>query len=129
MDPLSLFDAPTRKEPADGKGAICKHLQHEAKGCDCVVLFLDCDKEGENICFEVMDNVVPYLNRGSGKQVYRARFSAVTAPGSYFPFFFSSLVSERVKNHFFRNSGVFAETLQISSTRWRISLIRTKMRA
>jgi hypothetical protein len=52
-------------------------LQAEAKGMDVLVLFLDCDREGENICFEVMENAQPNMNHG-GKYIFRARFSGET---------------------------------------------------
>mmetsp|Transcript_15133 Transcript_15133/g.26858 ORF Transcript_15133/g.26858 Transcript_15133/m.26858 type:complete len:405 (-) Transcript_15133:220-1434(-) len=61
-DPATLFEAETVKMEANPKAHVCDHLQREARGCDYLVLWLDCDREGENICFEVMDNVVPRLN-------------------------------------------------------------------
>ena len=49
VDPLALFDAPTRKVPADKGGKICRHLQTESRGCDYLVLWLDCDRGSMNL--------------------------------------------------------------------------------
>lgn len=51
-NPIDLFDAPVVSIP-ESKGGIIKHLEREATGVDYLVLWLDCDREGENICFEV----------------------------------------------------------------------------
>ncbi|KNC46096.1 DNA topoisomerase [Thecamonas trahens ATCC 50062] len=80
--PRDLFSVATvTKKRANPKSRVCKHLQAEAKGAAAVVLWLDCDREGENICFEVLDNVrdrlVPHKAFAS-RTVFRARFSAVT---------------------------------------------------
>lgn len=54
-------------------------LAHEAKGCDYLILWLDCDKEGENICFEVVEAVSASIRNVRSNQVtYRAKFSAIT---------------------------------------------------
>ncbi|KAM9360894.1 DNA topoisomerase 3-beta-1 [Symphorus nematophorus] len=81
VDPAELFSkAPTEKKEANPKLNMVKFLQVEARGCDYVVLWLDCDKEGENICFEVLDAIQPVMNKGSVREqsVYRAKFSSIT---------------------------------------------------
>ena len=59
---------------------VCKHLRKEAKGATYLVLWLDCDREGENICFEVIDTVKDKLNppHGGKQHIYRAKFSGMS---------------------------------------------------
>lgn len=53
IDPYDLFDSNTVKIEANHDTRVTGHLQQEAKGADYLVLWLDNDREGENICFEV----------------------------------------------------------------------------
>lgn len=83
-DPVTLFDAPTVKNEANPKARVAKHLQTESKGMDALVLWLDCDREGENICFEVIDNTSRYLSSPvpgvlKKQRIFRAKFSALSA--------------------------------------------------
>ena len=79
LDPAILFDAPVQKKEATPKARVVEHLEREAKGASHLILWLDCDREGENICFEVIDACAPVMrpNRGD-KFVHRAKFSAVS---------------------------------------------------
>lgn len=80
VDPIELFSCPTEKKEAMPKLKMPFFLSQEGKGCDNLVLWLDCDKEGENICFEVMNAVAKSFNGNvfSNAVTYRAKFSAIT---------------------------------------------------
>ena len=75
-DIASIFAAKTRKtvEETSEKLAVVQHLQRAATGCGWLCLWLDGDREGENICFEVLD----ILKQFPPERVWRAKFSAVT---------------------------------------------------
>ncbi|CAG8615508.1 2545_t:CDS:10, partial [Dentiscutata erythropus] len=84
IDPIGLFTARTSKVEASKSGSLCHHLQQESKAVDYVILWLDCDREGENICFEVIKNVRQGMKQfpdGQTKdsRILRAKFSAITA--------------------------------------------------
>ncbi|XP_048233865.1 DNA topoisomerase 3-alpha isoform X8 [Ricinus communis] len=73
-DPADLYHAPVRKFVPEDKTNIKRTLEEEARRCQWLILWLDCDREGENIAFEVVD-VCRSANRYL--TVRRARFSAL----------------------------------------------------
>ena len=81
VQPIELFDAPT-VHMEDPRPRMTEHLRAEAAGCDALVLWLDCDREGENICFEVIQTTSLYLNLTDlpgayDGNIFRARFSSL----------------------------------------------------
>ncbi|XP_014670296.1 PREDICTED: DNA topoisomerase 3-alpha-like [Priapulus caudatus] len=74
--PVALFDAPLHKSCPQNYVDIKRTLEREVRGCQSLIIWTDCDREGENIGCEVVDvclAVRPNL------RVYRARFSEITA--------------------------------------------------
>lgn len=57
VPPVALFDAPIVQRVPQDKEDLRKQLIDEAKDADALVLWLDCDREGEAIAFEVIQIV------------------------------------------------------------------------
>ena len=76
-NPISLFDAPTIRKLDKQSRIVAKHLQAVSRGIDFIVLWLDCDKEGENICFEVLDICRHNIAYSKRQRVFRAKFSSI----------------------------------------------------
>ncbi|CAG0898215.1 unnamed protein product, partial [Darwinula stevensoni] len=75
-DPLALFDAPVAKACGEDYMPIKKTLEREVRQANVLVVWTDCDREGENIGYEIIEvckAVKPNL------RVYRAKFSEITA--------------------------------------------------
>ncbi|XP_052784926.1 DNA topoisomerase 3-alpha-like [Mya arenaria] len=73
--PVSLFDAPVEKYCPENFIDIKRTLEREVRGSQFLVVWTDCDREGENIGFEVIQvckAIKPNI------QVYRAKFSEIT---------------------------------------------------
>ncbi|XP_011298257.1 DNA topoisomerase 3-beta-1 [Fopius arisanus] len=79
VDPAELFTCQTEKKEAVPKLRIPSFLGKEGSHCDYLILWLDCDKEGENICFEVIQAVQQVRSsRLNASNIWRAKFSAIT---------------------------------------------------
>ncbi|GAA0138254.1 DNA metabolism protein [Lithospermum erythrorhizon] len=73
-DPIELYHAPVLKSVPQDKLDIRRTLEEEARKSQWLILWLDCDREGENIAFEVVE-VCAQANRNLN--IWRARFSAL----------------------------------------------------
>uniref|UniRef100_UPI00398EE5A6 DNA topoisomerase 3-alpha n=1 Tax=Pristiophorus japonicus TaxID=55135 RepID=UPI00398EE5A6 len=74
-NPVTLFDAEVEKYCPENYVDIKRTLEREVKKCQALIIWTDCDREGENIGFEIIDvckAVKPNV------QVLRARFSEIT---------------------------------------------------
>ncbi|ELP93021.1 DNA topoisomerase 3-alpha, putative [Entamoeba invadens IP1] len=73
-NPVDLFTAPVAKYVPSRSKETEANLKDVAKGADTLVLWLDCDREGENISFEVID-VCESVNKHL--KVFRAHFNSL----------------------------------------------------
>uniref|UniRef100_H2Z236 DNA topoisomerase n=1 Tax=Ciona savignyi TaxID=51511 RepID=H2Z236_CIOSA len=73
--PLSLFDVAVEKNVTENMVDIKRTLEREVRNSQALVIWTDCDREGENIGFEII-NIC--RNIKSNIPVYRARFSEIT---------------------------------------------------
>jgi DNA topoisomerase-3 len=77
-DPIELFEAPLHTSYRDDMVPLKRMLTKLSKNVDGLILWLDCDREGEAIADEVLQvcvesnrNLAPHVN------IYRAKFSTV----------------------------------------------------
>lgn len=75
-EPFDLFDAPIETMVSKDCKGIERNLMAEARGAQMLMIWTDCDREGENIGAEIVQ-VCRKANRNI--QVKRARFSAIIA--------------------------------------------------
>ena len=73
-DPYALFDAPVVTQVTQSSKTSEDNLVNEARRADMLMIWTDCDREGENIGAEV----AKICRRGNPRiRVKRARFSAI----------------------------------------------------
>jgi len=71
-DPFDLFETQVVRKEIDYE--VVMNLREAAVGCDSVLLWLDYDNEGENICYEVFGIVYDLIKRKNS--IKRVKFSS-----------------------------------------------------
>ena len=74
VSPIDLFESKLVTILPDENRPIVKNLERNAMKCDKLILWTDCDREGEHIAFQIIDvckRVKPEI------QIYRAIFSEI----------------------------------------------------
>ncbi len=66
------------KKEANPTNNLVAHIKEVAQDVSYLILWLDNDKEGENICFEIIENVKNLMKKEPFQQIFRAKFSSVT---------------------------------------------------
>lgn len=77
VDPADLIDkAEVKKRFSEDKMGIVENIKTLARQCSDLVLWLDCDREGEAIAYEVLDVCASVGVTERTIQVHRAKFSS-----------------------------------------------------
>eukprot|EP00477_Mikrocytos_mackini_P001169 GAHX01001252.1.p1 GENE.GAHX01001252.1~~GAHX01001252.1.p1 ORF type:complete len:636 (-),score=117.26 GAHX01001252.1:28-1935(-) len=77
IDPGSLFDASVQKVPKKDMKSVLSNLQTASRDIDQLFLWLDCDREGENIAKDVSMYILQHAVKLRPGDIWRARFSAL----------------------------------------------------
>ncbi|RMZ99619.1 DNA topoisomerase 3-alpha, partial [Brachionus plicatilis] len=75
-DPIELFDAKIERVCPKKYQKVMLSLQREVQSCQKLIIWTDCDREGENIGYEIIEAC---SNVHNNLDVYRAKFSEITA--------------------------------------------------
>lgn len=74
-DTRKLFDAPLEDKKSKDQQKIAKNIENESKYADFLMVWTDCDREGEYIGWEIVQAASKFNRRLTPSNVYRAIFS------------------------------------------------------
>lgn len=73
-----LFEAKVVRQPAEYAGKVIENLKAASRDIQTLILWLDCDREGEAIAFDVIEQCLQAAEAGDSVDIHRAHFSALT---------------------------------------------------